>query len=61
MRDATYPAIGPSWQADWQRLTVFLNYSPEIRKVIYTTNAVESLNYSWRKLLKTRGPFPNFL
>ena len=57
--DAKYPAIGPSWRADWQRLTVFFNYSPEIRKVIYTTNAIESLNYSLRKLLKTRGAFPN--
>jgi len=57
--DVKYPAIGPSWRADWQRLTVFFNYSPEIRKVIYTTNAVESLNYSLRKLLKMRGAFPN--
>lgn len=57
--DAKYPAIGPSWRADWQRLTVFFNYCPEIRKVIYTTNAVESLNYSLRKLLKMRGAFPN--
>lgn len=57
--DAKYPAIGPSWRADWQRLTVFFSYSPEIRKVIYTTNAVESLNYSLRKLLKMRGAFPN--
>lgn len=57
--DAKYPAISPSWRADWQRLTVFFDYSPEIRKVIYTTNAVESLNYSLRKLLKNRGAFPN--
>jgi putative transposase len=57
--DAKYPAISPSWRADWQRLTVFFDYSPEIRKVIYTTNAVESLNYSLRKLLKMRGAFPN--
>jgi putative transposase len=57
--DSKYPAIGASWRADWQRLTVFFNYSPEIRKVIYTTNAVESLNYSLRKLLKMRGAFPN--
>jgi len=57
--DAKYPAIGPSWRADWQRLTVFFNYCPEIRKAIYTTNAVESLNYSLRKLLKMRGAFPN--
>jgi transposase-like protein len=57
--DAKYPAISPSWRVDWQRLTVFFDYSPEIRKVIYTTNAIESLNYSLRKLLKTRGAFPN--
>ena len=57
--DAKYPAISPSWRADWQRLTVFFDYSPEIRRVIYTTNAIESLNYSLRKLLKTRGAFPN--
>jgi len=57
--DVKYPAISPSWRADWHRLTVFFDYSPEIRKVIYTTNAIESLNYSLRKLLKTRGAFPN--
>lgn len=57
--DAKYPAISPSWRAEWARLTVFFDYSPEIRKVIYTTNAIESLNYSLRKLLKTRGSFPN--
>jgi len=57
--DAEYPAISPSWRADWQRLTVFFDYSPEIRKVIYTTNAIESLNYSLRRMLKNRGSFPN--
>ena len=41
------------------RLTVFFDYTPEIRKVIYTTNAIESLNYSLRKMLKNRGAFPN--
>ena len=56
--DARYPAISPTWKTDWQRLTVFFDYSPEIRKVIYTTNAIESLNYSLRRLLKTRGTFP---
>ena len=48
--DAKYPAISPSWRAEWQRLTVFFNYSPGIRKAIYTTKAVESLNYSLHKL-----------
>jgi len=57
--DEHYPAISPSWHRDWQRLTVFFDYPPAIRKVIYTTNAIESLNYSLRKVLKTKGVFPN--
>jgi transposase-like protein len=57
--DAKYPAISPSWRAEWERLTVFFDYSPEIRKVVYTTNAIESLNYSLRRMLKNRGSFPN--
>jgi transposase-like protein len=57
--DSKYPAISPSWRSDWDRLTVFFDYMPEIRKVIYTTNAIESLNFSLRKILKNRGAFPN--
>lgn len=57
--DEKYPAISPSWRADWERLTVFFDFAPEIRRVIYTTNAIESLNYSMRKILKNRGAFPN--
>jgi len=57
--DAKYPTISPSWLADWERLTVFFDYPPAIRRVIYTTNAIESLNYTLRKRLKTRGVFPN--
>lgn len=57
--DDKYPAISPSWRADWHRLTIFFDYPPEVRKVIYTTNAIESLNYSLRKVLKNRGAFPN--
>jgi len=53
--DPKYPAISPSWRADWQRLTVFFDYSPEIRKVIYTTNSIESLNFSLRRALKTKN------
>ena len=56
--DGQYPAISPSWRADWDRLTVFFDYTPEIRRVIYTTNAIESLNNSLRKMLKNRGAFP---
>jgi len=57
--DTKYPLISPSWLADWDRLTVLFDYPPAIRRVIYTTNAIESLNYTLRKRLKTRGVFPN--
>jgi len=57
--DTQYPTISPSWLTDWDRLTVFFDYPPAIRRVIYTTNASESLNYTLRKRLKTRGVFPN--
>ena len=57
--DAKYPTISSSWLADWDRLTVFFDYPPAIRRVVYTTNAIESLNYTLRKRLKTRGTFPN--
>jgi transposase-like protein len=56
--DPHYPTISTNWRRDWARLTVFFDYPPEIRKVIYTTNAIESLNYSLRKVLKKRGAFP---
>jgi Transposase and inactivated derivatives len=54
-----YPMIGKSWRANWQRVIPFLAFPREIRKVIYTTNAIESLNYSLRKIIKTRGHFPS--
>jgi putative transposase len=57
--DAKYPAISPSWLMDWDRLTVQFDYPPAIRRAIYTTNAIESLNYSLRKVLKGRGVFPS--
>jgi putative transposase len=57
--DAQYPLISQSWRRDWALLTTFFDYPPEIRKVIYTTNAVESLNYSLRRVLKNRGAFPD--
>jgi putative transposase len=57
--DATHPTISQVWQRNWQRITPFFAYPNEIRKVIYTTNAVESLNMSLRKIIKTRGSFPN--
>lgn len=57
--DQTYPTISRSWQRHWDRIVPFLAYPPEIRKVIYTTNAIESLNRSLRKVLKTRGALPS--
>jgi len=57
--DKTHPSIGQSWRRNWERITPFFAYPPEIRKVIYTTNAIESLNMSLRKVTKNRGSFPN--
>ena len=53
-----YPAIVDVWRRNWERFTPFLEFNPAIRKIIYTTNAVESLNYQLRKVTKTRGHFP---
>ena len=53
-----YPMIGQSWRDNWERVTPFLAFPAEIRKVIYTTNAIEALNRQLRKVIKTRGHFP---
>lgn len=52
-----YPMIAQSWQAAWERIVPFLAFPPEIRKVIYTTNAIESVNRQLRKVIKTKGHF----
>ena len=57
--DGRYPSISQIWRRNWEQVTPFFAYPTEIRKVIYTTNAVESLNMSLRKVIKTRGSFPN--
>ena len=57
--DDEYLPIGQSWRRNWNRLIPFFDYPPEIRKVIYTTNAIESVNMSLRKLTKNRGSFPS--
>jgi putative transposase len=57
--DGQYPSISKSWQRNWEAIIPFFDYPPEIRKVIYTTNAIESLNRSLRKISKNRGVFPN--
>lgn len=57
--DASHPTISKSWRNNWERIIPFFGYPPEIRKAIYTTNAIESLNMSLRKVTKNRGSFPN--
>jgi putative transposase len=54
-----YPAAVSTWENAWDRFTPFLSFGPALRKVIYTTNAIESLNYQLRKVTKNRGHFPN--
>ncbi|MCA1626876.1 MAG: IS256 family transposase [Acidobacteria bacterium] len=56
--DDKYPTIASAWRRNWERLCVFFAYPPEIRRVIYTTNAIESTNMGVRKVIKTRGSFP---
>jgi transposase-like protein len=57
--DAQYPKISQSWRAHWDNLITLFDYPPAIRKVIYTTNAIESLNSVIRKATKRRKLFPN--
>ena len=54
-----YPATVATWENAWERFIPFLAFPPEVRKIIYTTNAIESLNYQLRKIIKNRGHFPN--
>src|ERR1700704_311508 len=57
--DWKYPSISQIWRRSWNRVIPFFAHPPEVRKVIYTTNAIESLNMSLRKVTKNRGSFPN--
>src|SRR5947199_6144552 len=54
-----YPAIGAAWRRAWEHVIPLFAFPPAIRKMIYTTNAVESLHRSLRKIIKIRGSFPN--
>lgn len=53
-----YPAIRRQWDRAWEQVIPFFAFPPEVRKVIYTTNMIESINYQLRKITKTRGHFP---
>lgn len=54
-----YPAAIAVWERAWDRFIPFLAFPPAVRKVIYTTNSIESMNYQLRKIIKNRGHFPN--
>jgi len=57
--DQRYPSISALWRRNWPGVIPFFQFPPEIRKIVYTTNAIESLNMSLRKAIKTRGAFPS--
>jgi len=58
-RDDKYPMVSKQWHLKWGNITLFFTFPFDIRKTIYTTNAIESMNRSLRKVLKTRGVRPN--
>ena len=57
--DKKYPMICKSWRNRWNEVIPFFKFSPEIRKAVYTTNAIESVNYTIQKVIKHRQSFPN--
>jgi putative transposase len=57
--DSKFPTISQTWRRNWMRVIPFFGHPPEIRKIIYTTNTIESINMSLRKVTKNRGSFPN--
>ena len=54
-----FPTVVKSWRTAWDRVIPFFAFPPEVRRVIYTTNAIESVNARLRKIIKTRGHFPS--
>ena len=54
-----YPGVVDVWQRAWNEFVPFLDYPPELRRVVYTTNAIESINFQLRKITKARGHFPS--
>ena len=56
--DERFPMIAKAWRARWAEITPFLSFPPEIRRAVYTTNAIEAINRQIRKVLKTRGHMP---
>jgi putative transposase len=54
-----YPAIAQSWRRNWEQVIPFFAFAPEVRKIVYTTNAIESMNSQVRKAVRGRGHFPS--
>jgi putative transposase len=54
-----YPAIALTWRRQWEQVIPFFAYPPEVRRIIYTTNAIESLNSKLRTAVRSRGHFPS--
>src|SRR5207248_11399230 len=54
-----YPAIAQSWRRNWEQVIPFFAFAPEVRTILYTTNAIESLNAQVRKAVRVRGHFPS--
>jgi len=57
--DAKYPSVSQTWRRNWARIIPCFSYPPAIRRAVYTTNAIESLNFSLRRITKARGSFPS--
>jgi len=56
---SVYPLIGQSWRANWGKLAPMFGYPAEVRRAVYTTNTIESLNMTLRKIIKNRPLFPS--
>src|SRR5207247_10656453 len=54
-----YPMVAHSWRSNWERVRPFFAFGHEVRKILYTTNAIELLNFTLRQLTKARGHFAN--
>ena len=57
--DERYPMISAAWMQSWERIVPFLAFPADVRRIVYTTNTIEALNRQIRKIIKTRGSFPN--
>ncbi|ABB07593.1 transposase and inactivated derivatives-like protein [Burkholderia lata] len=54
-----FPTVAAMWQRQWEQVIPFFAYPPEVRRIVYTTNAIESMHMQLRKIVKNRGHFPS--